>query len=252
MAYISTAWKLFTHSFQMLIRNAGTMLKIMALPSLLAVILLIAIVVQLQDGVLFQLYLGEYQSVAGPLFMIFVFLIAINLTLIWPVIVWHRFVLLETPIGWVNKIKIASIFRYFFTYIGILLLVFIPSMIAILSVTSVANVQLPGVVVLTNLVVSPIVAWMVYRLTPVLPGIALEAKENGIRSAWRATKPGSGALFFLGLIFGIIGFLQSILSSVLPETLFAIVSLPISVFLVLLQVSVATTIYGHYVEDRPI
>lgn len=236
----------------MLTRNAGTMLKILALPLLLAVILWIAIAVQLQGDVMFQLYLGEYQSIAGPLFMIFVFLVAINLTLIWPVIVWHRFVLLETPVGWVNKIKIASIFRYFFTYIGIMLLVLIPSMIVIFSVTSVVDGQTPGFAGLTNFVVSPIIAWIVYRLTPVLPGIALEKEENGILSAWRATESGSGALFVLGLIFGLIGFVQSMISFVLPETLATIVSVLISVFILLLQVSVATTIYGHYVEDRPI
>ncbi|MQQ08229.1 hypothetical protein GFB49_07180 [Epibacterium sp. SM1979] len=228
------------------------MLKILALPLLLAVILWIAIAVQLQGDVMFQLYLGEYQSIAGPLFMIFVFLVAINLTLIWPVIVWHRFVLLETPVGWVNKIKIASIFRYFFTYIGIMLLVLIPSMIVIFSVTSVVDGQTPGFAGLTNFVVSPIIAWIVYRLTPVLPGIALEKEENGILSAWRATESGSGALFVLGLIFGLIGFVQSMISFVLPETLATIVSVLISVFILLLQVSVATTIYGHYVEDRPI
>ncbi len=252
MAIFTIAWRILIHSLTMLARNASTIFKIFTVPFLLTIVLVIAIVVQIQGDKLFQLYLGNFGAVIGLILMILLFIILINLVLIWPVVTWHRFVLLETPVDWINKVEIASIFKYFFAYLGILVLVLIPtlSLVWILGMNGVSLGTSVGLVV--NLVISIVTPWVVYRLTPVLPGIALGADGNGFGAAWAATKPGSGVLFCLSLILAVFSFFQSGGGLILPENVFVWLSVLLTVFLFFLQISIATTIYGVYVEGREI
>lgn len=252
MASFAIAWRLLMHSLTMLTRNVGTILKIFTFPIMLSVLLIIAIFVQVQGGVMFQLFMGDIGSVIGPLFLVFVFVILINLVLIWPIITWHRFVLLETPVDWVNRVEISRIFSYFLSYVGIVVLVLIPTLTLVWAFGMSGGVLFTSLWLVFNYTISIVMPWVIYRLTPVLPGVALGLEGNGFGAAWTATKPGSGVLFCLSVILAVFGLLQSGAGLILPEGLFVVVSVLISIFLFFLQISIATTIYGVYVEGREI
>ncbi|MBT8153582.1 hypothetical protein KMP13_06655 [Epibacterium ulvae] len=252
MASFAISWRILMHSLMMLIRNAGTMFKIFTVPFLLTIVLVIAIFVQVQGDAMFQLYLGNFGAAIGPILMILLFIILINLVLIWPIVTWHRFVLLETPVDWINKVEISSIFMYFFGYLGVMILVLIPTLSLYWFLGANATVLLSAFGFFLNFGVSTVMTWIIYRMTPLFPGIALRREGNGLAVAWAATRPGSGALFGLALIFAVFGLLQTGVALVLPEGVFSALSVGITILSSFLHVSIATTIYGVYVEGREI
>jgi hypothetical protein len=109
------------------------------------------------------------------------------------------------------------------------------------------------------LVLLVVVGWVfivisIYRLTPILPAAEI-GKPLKISEAWAATR-GSGWALFLTLIIAAI--VQSLMQ--LVAGLFLAVFAPLGVVFLLLailvmtlvNVSILTTLYGYYIEGRPL
>ncbi len=247
-----TAWHIFLHSINMLRRNRAEVLKVFAAPAMLAIFLVVVVFWQFELETIFQIYSGNGARATGKIFILLFLVVLCNLILIWPVIVWHRFILLEIPVGWVNRVEISGIFSYFFYYIGILILVTVPSLILRYAFAAVGSGLVFSLDGIFDLAISSIIAWLGYRLAPVLPGIALGLEGNGLGAAWKATQPGSMVLFFLAIIFAIFGLIEVGIALMIPEYGYLFLNMAITVVLFFVQISVATTIYGVYVEKREI
>lgn len=248
------SWSIFAHSFGMVFRNLKQALQIGLVPVVIALV-----------GVFAALsYLGVSVSVLqdeqalGLLisqgWMVFVGLWVFVMTMMfWIVTSWHRFVLLEEyPQGWVPPFRFDRILSYIghAIMLGILLLIaMIPAAIVMAGLSPVSPV-LAGVFAVI-LMFAAVVG--LYRLLPVLPAAAI-GKSLKIKEAWEATVGETWTI--VGLLF--IGFLFQFLLNIMAA-LFVLVPIigPIFVYAVLLvmslvNVSILTTLYGHYIEGRPI
>ncbi|WP_122074475.1 threonine dehydratase [Pseudophaeobacter sp. EL27] len=248
------SWSIFAHSFGMVFRNLKQAMQIGLVPVVIAF-----------AGVFAALsYLGVSVSVLqdeqalGLLisqgWMVFVGLwVFVMVMMFWIVTSWHRFVLLEEyPQGWVPPFRFDRILSYIghAIMLGILLLIaMIPAAIVMMGLSSVSPMLASVFAVI--LMFAAVVG--LYRLLPVLPAAAI-GKPLKIKESWEVTAGETWTI--VGLLF--IGFLFQFLLNIMAA-LFVLVPIigPIFVYAVLLvmslvNVSILTTLYGHYIEGRPI
>lgn len=182
------------------------------------------------------------------------FIVAQVVAGLWVAVAWHRYVLLEEDTGsLVPRFVADRIGAYFVQGLLLAILVFIAALI-IGTVVSIALSTLGGVagVVLSMIVVTGLLLWLFYRVSPTLPAAAL-GEALSIGDAWRETKPFSGAIFVMVLAMSVV----SALAGYLVETTLGISS-GIYLIFTLIQtwvslmvgISVLTTIYGVAVEKR--
>ena len=176
---------------------------------------------------------------------------------VWIAVAWHRYVLLdETPIGQFPAFNGSRLFGYALNSLGIGLLALI------------AGVVVGAVVGLVFAVVPPLLfaaAWVAmaaalvvfYQLAPVLPAAAV-GKPLNFGGAWEATKGASGAIIVLAVVSAIASFVIDLPAGVLVQGgqiggfLALVWTLAPDWLRMLVGVSILTTLYGHYVEGRPI
>ncbi|MGH1412473.1 MAG: hypothetical protein ACRBB0_03210 [Pelagimonas sp.] len=250
-------WLIFKHAFGMVLRNWQEAIKIGLLPVLLVIatgfIVLRSTAWELLSGVNPQ----DMENVfAQPQFftgIVVVWLMAM-LCMLWIVVNWHRFVLLEEfPVGWVPPLR----FGHVLGYLGRIILLVLLAMCMMIPVGLVASFlmqALPALGIIAFVVAYLFLAILMYRVIAILPAGAV-GKPIKIGQAFEATKGANGDIFVLLLVsFGANILLQLVivaLSAVSP-ILGGLVSIPISLALALVNVSVLTTFYGHYIEGRPL
>ncbi len=252
------AWSIFAHSLGMVIRNLREAVQIALVPSVIAFGLLLALgsaaglsLSAFSDPVAMdQLISDSPGSFAGG---IFAFWVLIMVTMLWIVVSWHRFVLLEEyPSGWVPAFRFDRILSYFGH--GLLLalvasVMMIPVFLLIMAVSPVSPVV--SILVMVAAYLAVLVA--MYRLVPVLPAAAI-GKSLKLKEAWNATAGANGtiiALFLIMIAFQILVQLAAAVVLLIP-VIGAIIVLAAMLILSLVSASVLTTFYGHYVEGRPI
>ena len=251
-------WALFSHSVGMLTRNFGDMLRVFLVPTLLIIALFATFLRMtglwdmLQWGSVTQL--PEGSGLSGPLFLVTILSLLIG---IWSVVAWHRFVLLEEmPQGWLPRLEGSRVMAYFGRSIQIalvLICLMIPVLLIVLLVTTMLSGAGIAALKLINLPIAIFVTYLVLRLSVVLPAAAL-GKDLGLRDAWNSTANAFGDLLGLAAIMVAAQFAgQFIAESLDASSLAAVgVSVFVSAALALLNISLLTTLYGHYVEGRPI
>jgi len=180
------------------------------------------------------------------------FLIAILATILWIIVSWHRFVLLEEyPTGFVPVFRSDRVLAYF----GRLLMLILLGMLA----------AIPGIVVIGMLaqasVAIGIVAWIAliicltvvfYRVSPILPSAAI-GNPLKLSDAWQSTQGASGAIVVVVILSALFQMLLQILSALLlfiPVIGSLIVIFAFMLIVPLINVSILTTIYGVFVEKR--
>ncbi len=240
-------WKLFKHAVRMVGGNWREALRIFLLPTLLGMGVLVALGYALAS---------QSPGAIGTQFLsVIVILVVVGFIAIWTVVAWHRFVILEErPTGWIppmNRDRMASYFGH-----GMLMwLMAFGLMIPIAMLFFLAQAVNAGLLVLV--VAVPLflfLAVMWLSISIILPAAAI-GKPIKIREALDATRH-AGLSFLLllllvGLLQGGIEFLVSVLQNV--NEIFAVaVSVVLSAFLGVLNISILTTLYGHYIEGRPI
>ncbi|WP_152610506.1 hypothetical protein [Leisingera sp. ANG-DT] len=251
-------WALFSHSVGMLTRNFGDMLRVFLVPTLLIVVVcgvflkVTGLLDVLQLGVMTPLQ--EDSGLGGPLFIVAILSLLIGM---WSVVAWHRFVLLEElPQGWVPQLRTDRVMAYFGRSLQIALVLFcmmLPVLLVILFLTMALSGAGSATLHLINLPIAIFITYLVLRLSVILPAAAL-GKDMGLRDAWNSTANSFGDLLGLAAIMVAAQYAgQFIAESLDGSSLVAIgVSFFVSAALALLNISLLTTLYGHYVEGRPV
>ncbi len=250
-------WELFLHSVKQVFGNMGAAVRI--------------------SGALFlvqaaaTIYLGRSAMMAGPAGMgngpaapsaaTLVILIVTLVTGLWIAVAWHRYILrVEEPGSIIPPFYGRRLLAYFGYSLLIGVIVVIPAaLLGALAgmILHAFNAMGGGTMIVGSLL------WLVFvlvpvillslRLSPALPAAAL-GEPMGIKRAWAATEGAWPDLLGLAVVAG----LASILID-LPLVV-GIGSLPFVMAWSLLTAwvktmvgaSVLTTVYGHYVEKRPL
>ncbi|MBO9463814.1 hypothetical protein J7443_01105 [Tropicibacter sp. R15_0] len=249
-------WLIFRHSFLMVCRNWFQAVQIGLIP--VALILAVAFLV-LRGSALELMATSDPEQMgqlllqpgfSGKLLVVWLFAV---LTMLSVIVNWHRFVLLEEyPQSWIPSFHFGAVLGYLgrsimLVIIGLLLAIPV-GMVAALFMA----IPVVGVVVMLGLYL--LVAVAMYRVIVILPAAAI-GKPIGLSEAFQATEDSTADILVLMLVsFGVNILFQLVVwaISLISATLGFAVSFPVSLGLALVNVSVLTTFYGHYVEGRSI
>lgn len=252
------SWTIFAHSLSMVLRNLQQAVQIGLVPSLIAFGVLAGLFSSLGLSYsLFEDQKGMQELVTtnpnGFVLVVLLSLLVIWTTMIWIVVSWHRFVLLEEyPSGWIPPFRLDRIL----SYIGHGLLLGLV-MFAVMFVFGVVAAMLGAFsqVLMPVVMVAGVIAMMVimYRLVAVLPAAAI-GKPLKLSEAWAATADANGTIAGLVVIMVLFQVAVQLVSGLvaLVPVVGIIVVFAASMLLSLVGVSVLTTFYGHYIEDRPV
>lgn len=253
--------QIFLHSVRQVTGNLGGALRVSLVPYAIqmgvALALMGPVAIANHEPALRLGGEGATENLLSALLVVF----AMVITSIWVAIAWHRFVLKgEAPTGWLPGFKGGRSWSYFLRSLGIVLicmLAAIPLGLVVAGlgaslVDPIANPKLFGLLA-SGIVVLPI-SYVSYRLSAALPSPALD-KTGLFSEGWDATREDkfailvlsiittavlSGLPYLASLIFG-----DSIMFAVIWEMVFGWVVLMIGL-------SILTTLYGHYIEGRPL
>ena len=170
---------------------------------------------------------------------------------LWPVVAWHRFILLaEYPKGWIPALRFDRILSYagHAILLGLVALVLVLPIGMIIGVTD-TSAPVAGTIFLVLVVLALNV--IVLRLSPILPAVAI-GRPLRMKEAWEATKGANGTIFLLLVILSVFQFvLQFVFGLLILIPVIGVLIMLIGVLIsALINVSILTTLYGHFVEGR--
>jgi len=239
-------WRIFKHAWRLSVDNRSTALKIVApffaVTMLLQVVMTIYVEMEIANATILKVML-----LATALFGF--------LASLWIAVAWHRFILIDEYPKTIPAFHGARIFSYFISglLIGLMaFLVIIPLFVAT-GILQNANffpwfsfpIWCAAVVGLTIITM---------RLMTLLPAAAL-GKPLTVRDTWQVTKGQNGTFFGLAVLLFLFALPFRIVSLLLNEspllvgTIWETFS---NIVLLIVTLSVLTTLYGHYVEKRPL
>lgn len=270
-------WDIFRHSVRQVFGNLGAALRVSAL--LFGVPLVVGFAIAgpvlggAGTGLAPQVVL---KSIIGPVLIFVALFIFCGL---WIAVGWHRYVLLAEEPSLLPRLRVDRILGYFgkgflialvmiIPAIGIGLIysaVVLPFMLnfgppAPLPVDFFPTLPMRLMFALAGTILAIPLTVIAYRLSTVLPGVALEAGKP-LFEGWSATAGESGTIFVLAVITGaaefVIGLPSEILAS--PEAIAGAQSVPMMIWnavilwvQMMVGLSILTTLYGHYIEKRPL
>ncbi|WP_120500103.1 hypothetical protein [Roseovarius sp. EL26] len=168
----------------------------------------------------------------------------------WIFVAWHRYVLLEEyPKGWIPTFRLVQVLSYlgYGIVIGCIAgLALLPGLIFAL-----VSPALGSLFIFIGVVAAILIF---YRLVPMLPAVAI-GRRMTLSEAWGATEGANTTIVSIVLILFAIQLVLQLafetLAAIAPVLEF-LASLGFTLFLGLVNVSILTTFYGHYVEGRSI
>lgn len=240
---------ILTHSIQMISRNLQDIAKLTVIPLVIYAFLASYSLNLLTKAMIEQDY-AENFILGGAGFLVSM------LFLVWAVVNWHRYVLLEEyPTGWLNPPKSDRIFAY----VGQMLILFLVGFVFMFIFGFVAGVIGAAFSQVAAFAIM-VVGWFIVipvatRLSLILPAAAI-GRPLSLKEAWNNTQGAMGTVFVLVISLMLIGAVVHLVATLalspVSPSLAAIFSFGSQVFLGFLNVSILTTLYGHYVEGRPI
>lgn len=247
-------WNIFAHSVKLVLRNIVEALQIGLVPSVLMAVVVTVLIMQsglpmnaLTDETALSTAIEEGRLNYGLLILI---PIVWGVTTLWIFVSWHRFVLLEEyPRGWIPPFLPDRILAYFGRLLMLMVLAFLVLMVAGLLAAFLGGL---GVVLLFATIAAMAVAF--YRFSVILPAAAI-GRHLTLRDALDATAGSAGAIIVLIVLLFV---MQVVLQLIFGVALAILPVLGIaaqvitSLIVSLVNVSILTTLYGHYVENRPI
>jgi hypothetical protein len=249
---------LFLHSLMMVVRNFIPAIRIFLGPGLIIAALLFAFAHGMDNaglGAVDSVPDGEALGGIGLNLLLVFGLIAVCLSiLIWATVAWHRFVLLEESLGFfLPKLRLANVGRYFlgsFKLTGVLFLIALPVLVVLLGFAQVLD---PRGLVLFELLGRAFLAVVLMRFAIILPAAALNQSIT-LGEAFEATKGHSFSLLVLVICgFGLQSSAEYLIDLLAEDTsLYQIGMMVFSFFFCVFQISILTTLYGHFVEGRPV
>ena len=250
-----TAWMLFRHAVLIVARNWREALKISGVLYLIIAVFDLSISSQMpQGGMGNGMAHGEFGMSPTNMLLSIVLIAAYIIISMWIAVAWHRYVLLEEmPSGWLPTWNAPAVGRYFGKSLLIMAIVIAAALCVGLSVTITA-VFAPPIAVFFGLAGMLFVGALFYRLCPVLPAVAV-GESLFIRDAWHQTRGLFSSIILLVLLqFMLMLAIQIpvvLIGSLIPF-LGLLAQIAASWFLTLVTVSLLTTFYGHFVQERPL
>lgn len=253
-------WKIFDHAVRMLLRNFGAAVRVSAVPYAIQLGVALALVGLVMFGpraeVTASMEAGQF-----PWLGFVATLLVSCVANAWAAVGWHRFVLAgEQP-----RVVPAFHGERTFAYLGIGL--FIGLIASLAAVMMFGTIRLfahlvpgPGgwaavvaMMVLSFLTVALVVI-ICLRLGATLPGVALrEGVPFG--TGWDATRGETWNILALAIIFGVL----HVAATKIGEKVFggnivlgASWQFVMQWAVLMISLSILTTLYGHYVEKRPL
>lgn len=258
MTSFGLAKALLVKSVAMPIQNFGAVIRIFAIP-MLVYAACVTYATRLSMSGFAQDPGIEYGEFASLFIRVFLPILAGLFFLVWGVVGWHRYVLNEGPAKWLTPVGMRNFLRYLLDSLAITLLLALIAIPVLFILSSVLPAAYTAIVIL-NPFATLLMFWVFLRLSPLLPSSAID-KRTGLGGAWRATSKGRLALLWVGVVWllinhlgpralGNLGMTQLITEGNLGVFVAAqMVSLAI---FGMWGVSLITTIYGYFVEDRPL
>lgn len=245
-------WKIFVHSLRMVLRNWRAALRIFLVPSLIGVALFALSLPMIGDS-----DLSTVEASAGliAVAVIFISIFALIVIMFWCVVSWHRFVLLEEmPQGWVPTFRMDRILSYMGHGFLLTLVVMVCAIPALLLITVAAKILPVTMWPILGSTVGVLISSVIYRISAVLPAAAL-GKSIKLGAAFKATEGATGSFIVLAFILVAANYLFNLTVPVLLSVslvLGTVVSVSAFSIMGIVNISILTTIYGHYVEGRQI
>lgn len=254
--------ELFLHSVRQVTGNLDGALRVSALPILIQTV----VVLMLMGGAMMGM--GGPGAMAGGgmgmgagmgLGMLIVLIVAV-VTSLWLAVAWHRYVLLnEKPQGFVPPYNGERMMGYFGRSLGYGLIVVIAGAVLGTIVGSLLSPLLSGggvvpfLILMAVLVQLPMI-YLAFRLTTALPGSAV-GSSLPFMAGWDATRGASADILVLSviavgahLVLAVLGFL--IFDRIPVASI--IWNVAVTWLVTMVGVSILTTLYGHYIEKRPL
>lgn len=170
---------------------------------------------------------------------------------------WHRFILRDDMPDAAGIIRLdAPVWRYALTTLIMMLVSLVPPLVLMLAVAQAA----PAYIIFTVIPVF-LASILILRLSLTLPAIALGRKDLGFKQALDASASNFGPLAFLTLLNACILLAALLIAntamglfvhgapSLVPAAMF-VIALPLNLFLALFSITLSTTLYGFFVEQR--
>ncbi|WP_136443358.1 hypothetical protein [Pacificoceanicola onchidii] len=240
-------WTIFTHSVRLVFENLDMALRVSLLlycvQAAFQIVSYMAMPAAVVPGQQFMLD-------PGSALQVFFLGIAAVVASLWIAVAWHRYVLLEErPEGWLPKWHGGKILGYLGRSMLIGLVISLAILVTMLIVMVIPMVQLlilPGIVLAGS--------YFFFRLGVMLPAGTVDQKLT-IAESWTATKDKDGAIVVLAVIMMVGTFLLQVptmLSGDQSSVITLIYNIVTGWFATMIGVSILTTLYGHYVQGRPI
>jgi hypothetical protein len=264
-------WQIFMHSLRQVFGNFSGALLVSAVPYLAMTAVVAFFVIRTASNVNLMdeaelraaMEAGEY-PVGRMIFGGLVSGLVATVCALWIVVGWHRYVLLNEQPVTVPRFDGAHIWAYFRRSLWIAILMIPALVVFALLLAGLAPVFLsdpgPGGMavaerrfsVIVSLLLIPL-SMIALRLSAALPGSALGAPVS-VGDAWRATKGESGAFLTLAVLFAAVSYGSGLVGSVVSGSLVLSLLWQFGFGWVSMMVgaSVLTTLYGHYIEKRPL
>lgn len=247
------AWTIFTHSLKMIFGNLPQVMKITLVPALIGLAFMVGYmaILGISANQFTVLESGPGVISTGAFLGAILLLLILIMVGLWPIVAWHRFILLaEYPKSWIPTLRFDRILSYagHAILLGLVAFALVLPIGMIMGVTaSAAPVAGTVFVLLVVLAVNVIV----FRLSPILPAAAI-GKPLRMKEAWEATKGADGTLLLLLIILSVFQLiLQFALGLVIVIPVIGLLIMLVGVLIsALINVSILTTLYGHFVEGR--
>ncbi|WP_151718906.1 hypothetical protein [Gemmobacter serpentinus] len=246
------AWAIFVHSIRQVFGNLPEALHVSGLLYL----------VQLAVAVGLGVTPGSIDPTATDItpdraLAVLVVVLVMLVCTLWIAVSWHRFVLLgERPNGYIPAFNLARIADYgaWSLLIGLVVVALAAVVFIAASILLVSTLGQQPVAAWLAMLITIVAAFAVlYRLSTALPGVALNRK-TGFADGWVATTGETQTVLILAFFTGLIGIVLSTpLSLMSPGSMIAMLwELATGWVQLMVSASILTTLYGHYIEKRPL
>jgi hypothetical protein len=247
-------WQILMHSVRQVTGNIGPAIRISG------VLFVVQIVVALALGQSMMLGAMEPQQTpsAGMAAGILIASLVAIICSLWIAVAWHRYVLREelAP-GLLPTFRGDRILGYFGIGLLIGLIMIIPAVVvgAVSGAVVAAFSQGIGLlsILLIQAMVQTVIGAFALRLSTILPGVALEPGRR-VSEGWNATRGEMGTFFGLSFLCAMALLLVTAIAIALQRFGLAGTGWEIVAqwTVTMVGVSILTTLYGHYIEKRPL
>ena len=246
-------WQIFRHSFNLVMTNLDQALRLSLVLYVVQSLFAIYSFLNPPETMNFEGTEIPVMDVGAILPNLVLGVLAVVASL-WIAVAWHRFALTgEHTDGWMPSFHGSEVMGYLGRSIMIGLLVVLGVVVASIPV-GLISLGLPALAGLSALLLIGFAAYLFFRLGVMLPAAALGNKLS-LGEAWEATKGESATIIVLSLIVvgaSVIVQLPSMFNDDPSSVINLIYSLVVNWFATIIGISVLTTLYGHFVERRPI